>query len=62
VASYFSVLSDLISLIAPNISAYPRYLNRFRSVGSYGTRNIVVIGMMVWERPTDCIVLTLSKF
>jgi hypothetical protein len=56
------VLSDLISLIAPNISAYPRYLNRFRSVGSYGTRNIVVIGMMVWERPTDCIVLTLSKF
>jgi hypothetical protein len=26
-------------------------------VGSYGTRNIVVIGMMVLERPTECIVL-----
>jgi hypothetical protein len=27
------------------------------SVGSYGTRNIVVIGMMVLERPTECILL-----
>jgi hypothetical protein len=26
-------------------------------VGNYGTRNIVVIGMMVLERPTECIVL-----
>jgi hypothetical protein len=35
----------------------------FRSpngVGSYGTRNIVVIGMMVLEPPTDCIVLSLD--
>jgi hypothetical protein len=33
------------------------------SVGSYGTRNIVVIGMMVLERPTECIQIDdLSKF
>jgi hypothetical protein len=33
------------------------------SVGSYGTRNIVVIGMIVLERPTEsCIDLFLSKF
>jgi hypothetical protein len=30
------------------------------AVGSYGTRNIVVIGMMVLERPTECIVLSLD--
>jgi hypothetical protein len=27
------------------------------AVGSYGTHNIVVIGMMVLERPTECLVL-----
>jgi hypothetical protein len=32
-------------------------MNQFSSVGSYGTRNIVVIGMMVLERPTESSVL-----
>jgi hypothetical protein len=32
-------------------------------VGSYGTRNVVGIGIIsYWERPTDCILLILSKF
>jgi hypothetical protein len=31
-----------------------------RDVGSYGTRNVVGIGIIsYWERPTDCIVLIL---
>jgi hypothetical protein len=30
---------------------------RLGIVGSYGTRNVVVIGMMVLERPTECLVL-----
>jgi hypothetical protein len=32
-------------------------------VGSYGTRNVIeVIEPWYWERPTDCLVLCLSKF
>jgi hypothetical protein len=31
-------------------------------VGSYGTRNIVVIGIMVLERPTECLVLMICLY
>jgi hypothetical protein len=41
--------------------AYSRNCRVF--VGSYGTRNVVGIRIIsYWERPTDCIVLYVSKF
>jgi hypothetical protein len=38
-------------IVGPIIACFPTI------VGNYGTRNIVVIGMMVLERPTECIQL-----
>jgi hypothetical protein len=40
-----------------HLSRWPKDPQISTPVGSYGTRNIVVIGIMVLEPPTDCIVL-----
>jgi hypothetical protein len=51
--------TDAICTVASEIGFLLETLPDFMlsRVGNYGTRNIVVIGVMVLERPTDCIVL-----
>jgi hypothetical protein len=44
------------------INTYGTVKTQYVHVGSYGTRNIVVIGMMVLGATDRLIVLSLSKF
>jgi hypothetical protein len=54
---------------APSTGAVYRSATNYRRsimlthVGNYGTRNVVeVMESWFWERPTDCLVLSLAKF
>jgi hypothetical protein len=63
----YSAVPDKVVLnttvASPKSTALARLILRNRSlpvsVGSYGTRNILVSGMIVLERPTECLVLIL---